>query len=51
MAGQLPELLHDCAGGRELTQYGFPQDVAVAAEVDGSAVVPVLQNGAFKAVD
>ncbi|WP_433011729.1 2-phosphosulfolactate phosphatase [Kribbella sp. CA-294648] len=51
VAHQLPELLHDCAGGRELTQYGFPQDVAVAAEVDGSAVVPVLQGGAFKAVD
>ncbi|GAA1554464.1 hypothetical protein GCM10009789_04830 [Kribbella sancticallisti] len=43
VAGELPELLYDCAGGRELTEYGFPQDVAVAAEVDSSRLVPLLQ--------
>jgi 2-phosphosulfolactate phosphatase len=51
VAPQLPELLHECAGGRELTQYGFPQDVAVAAEVDGSALVPVMRGAAFQPVD
>lgn len=51
VAGELPGLLHDCAGGRELTQYGFPQDVAVAAEVDSSALVPVMRGAAFQAVD
>ena len=35
VADELPEMLHDCAGGRELIQYGFPQDVAVAAKVGG----------------
>lgn len=47
VADELPELLHDCAGGRELTQYGFPQDVAIAAEVGSSTSVPVLRGGAF----
>ncbi|MGW8762789.1 2-phosphosulfolactate phosphatase [Streptomyces sp. NPDC055815] len=40
--------LHGCDSGRELYEYGFPQDVAVAAELDGSAVVPVLMDGAFQ---
>jgi hypothetical protein len=38
-------LLYGCAGGRELTQYGFADDVAIAAEVDESDVVPVLVDG------
>ncbi|MFG1816299.1 2-phosphosulfolactate phosphatase [Kribbella sp. NPDC049174] len=45
----LPDLLHECAGGRELTQYGFPEDVAIAAEVDSSRSVPVLQDGKLSA--
>ncbi|MFI5691062.1 2-phosphosulfolactate phosphatase [Kribbella sp. NPDC051586] len=45
VADQLPELLHECAGGRELTQYGYPEDVAIAAEVDESPSVPALENG------
>ncbi|MFF1506660.1 2-phosphosulfolactate phosphatase [Streptomyces sp. NPDC058326] len=40
--------LHGCDSGRELYAYGFPQDVAVAAEVDGSTAVPVLVDGAFQ---
>ncbi|MFF9850780.1 2-phosphosulfolactate phosphatase [Streptomyces litmocidini] len=40
--------LHGCDSGRELYEYGFPQDVAVAAEIDGSTVVPVLVDGAFQ---
>ncbi|MFD3406853.1 2-phosphosulfolactate phosphatase [Kribbella sp. NPDC058693] len=45
VAGELPELLHECAGGRELTQYGYPEDVAIAGEVDASTSVPVLVDG------
>ncbi|MFJ8660656.1 2-phosphosulfolactate phosphatase [Streptomyces sp. NPDC093795] len=40
--------LHGCDSGRELYEYGFPQDVAVAAEVDSSTAVPVLVDGAFQ---
>jgi 2-phosphosulfolactate phosphatase len=49
VAGELPSLLPDCAGGRELTQYGFPEDVAIAAEVDSSRLVPVLRDGKLTA--
>lgn len=45
VADELPKYLNECAGGRELTQYGFAADVAVAAEVDQSEVVPVLVDG------
>jgi 2-phosphosulfolactate phosphatase len=45
VADELPRRLHECAGGRELTQYGFPEDVAIAAEVDESRSVPVLRDG------
>jgi 2-phosphosulfolactate phosphatase len=44
VAGELPELLHECAGGRELAAYGFAGDVAIAAELDISGLVPVLQG-------
>ncbi|WP_174371890.1 2-phosphosulfolactate phosphatase [Nocardia exalbida] len=40
-------LIRDCASGRELTEGGFAQDVAVATELDCSAVVPVSTGGAF----
>ncbi|MEV6249711.1 2-phosphosulfolactate phosphatase [Streptomyces sp. NPDC051742] len=40
--------LHGCDSGRELYEYGFPQDVTVAAEVDSSTTVPVLVDGAFQ---
>ncbi|WP_350280358.1 2-phosphosulfolactate phosphatase [Kribbella sp. HUAS MG21] len=45
VAEDLPRLLHECAGGRELTQYGYAEDVAIAAEVDESRSVPVLRDG------
>jgi 2-phosphosulfolactate phosphatase len=45
VADDLPALLHECAGGRELTQYGFDEDIAIAAEVDDSDSVPVLEGG------
>ncbi|GAB3943111.1 hypothetical protein GCM10029976_065230 [Kribbella albertanoniae] len=49
VADELPTLLHDCAGGRELTQYGYPEDVRIAAEVDQSLSVPVLKDGKLSA--
>jgi 2-phosphosulfolactate phosphatase len=45
VAEELPTLLHDSVGGRELTKYGFAEDVAIAAEVDSSRSVPVLKDG------
>jgi 2-phosphosulfolactate phosphatase len=44
---RLAAALHGCAGGRELADAGFAEDVDVAAEVDVSDVVPVLADGAF----
>ncbi|WP_137992240.1 2-phosphosulfolactate phosphatase [Streptomyces vilmorinianum] len=41
-------VLHRCDSGRELYEYGYPQDVAVAAEADTSETVPVLRDGAFQ---
>ncbi|MFI8323937.1 2-phosphosulfolactate phosphatase [Streptomyces sp. NPDC085529] len=40
--------LHGCDSGRELYEYGYPQDVEVAAELDASTTVPVLVDGAFQ---
>jgi len=48
-AQRLPELLSVCAGGRELAGYGFPQDVAIAGEINSSRSVPVLDGDSFSA--
>ncbi len=45
--GREGEALLACASGRELVQQGYEQDVTIAAEVDTSAVVPVLEDGRF----
>jgi 2-phosphosulfolactate phosphatase len=45
VADELPTMLRECAGGRELRQYGFGEDVEIAAEVDSSRSVPVLRDG------
>ncbi|WP_305786705.1 2-phosphosulfolactate phosphatase [Symbioplanes lichenis] len=45
----LSESLHACFSGLELIDYGFPQDVAVAAEAGQSDVVPVLRDGWYVA--
>jgi 2-phosphosulfolactate phosphatase len=41
------EALHSCASGLELVAQGWPDDVAIAAELDASDVVPVLRDGAY----
>ncbi|MFC7495666.1 MULTISPECIES: 2-phosphosulfolactate phosphatase [unclassified Nocardioides] len=46
---RLAEELYACASGRELVEIGFAGDVALAAELDASDVVPVLQGDAFVA--
>ncbi len=42
--------VHGCAGGQELTAAGFGEDVDVAAALDVSDVVPVLEGGEFRSV-
>lgn len=49
-AEQLPGHLSACVSGRELVEAGFPDDVAIAAEVDTSTAVPVLSGAAFVVV-
>jgi len=49
VADRLPALLADCASGRELVEYGYPEDVAIAAEVNVSQSVPVLDGDSFTA--
>jgi 2-phosphosulfolactate phosphatase len=39
--------LEECQSGRELVEGGFAEDVRLAAEVDVTAVVPVLVDGCF----
>lgn len=46
-AADVRALIRDCASGRELASIGFGDDVAIATEVDSSAVVPVLGGGYF----
>ncbi|PXX58736.1 2-phosphosulfolactate phosphatase [Nocardia tenerifensis] len=43
----VPGLITQCASGRELADIGFADDVAIAVEIDGSQVVPLLSDGAF----
>lgn len=45
--GRVGERMRDCVSGRELVGRGHAADVAVAAELDVSAVVPELVDGAF----
>lgn len=49
VAGRFPQVLQDCASGRELTAHGYPQDVTIAAEVAVSQVAPILAGASFRA--
>ncbi|MEV4755340.1 2-phosphosulfolactate phosphatase [Micromonospora sp. NPDC049559] len=51
VAARVGEALRDCASGRELIQYGYPEDVDIAAEVASSTRVPVLDGERFRPVD
>jgi 2-phosphosulfolactate phosphatase len=44
---QVSAALHACASGLELVDNGFPEDVAVAGDLDASRAVPVLADDAF----
>ena len=50
-SADLPTALRECASGRELAGAGYANDVAVAARLDASDVVPVLSDRAFVALD
>jgi 2-phosphosulfolactate phosphatase len=45
------ERLATCFSGQELISRGLTDDVNYASEVDASAVVPILRDGAFRAGD
>lgn len=47
MRAQLAEVLLQCASGRELADIGFADDVRMAAELDVSTAVPLLQLGGW----
>jgi 2-phosphosulfolactate phosphatase len=47
----LEERMRDCVSGRELDGKGFGSDVDVAADLNSSAIVPVLVDGAFEPSD
>jgi 2-phosphosulfolactate phosphatase len=48
-ASCLAAALAACSSGRELRAGGFADDVAIAAELDSTTIVPVLAGGAFTA--
>lgn len=50
-ASQLHQVLSDCSSGRELIEKGFPEDVRLAAELNISNSVPVLQEKAYRRVE
>jgi 2-phosphosulfolactate phosphatase len=50
VAPHIGEALRECASGRELTQYGYPEDVDIAAQVGASDIVPVLHSERFQPV-
>lgn len=46
-AVNVPDILRDCASGRELIQDGYGQDVELAAQLNQDDVVPTLTNQRF----
>ncbi|HTO91984.1 MAG TPA: 2-phosphosulfolactate phosphatase [Candidatus Sulfotelmatobacter sp.] len=50
LESRLAEMLEHCASGRELISRGFESDVRLAAELNVSRAVPLLQRGAYHAL-
>ncbi len=48
-AANLRGNLDNCSSGRELIERGFTEDVDLASNLDASATVPLLENGAYGA--
>lgn len=46
-ASGLSQRIHHCVGGLELIRSGFGDDVAVAADLNASSIVPILNDQAF----
>jgi 2-phosphosulfolactate phosphatase len=46
-AGNLLDRLMSCSSGRELSERGFGHDVELAAQLDFSAVAPILKGDEF----
>jgi 2-phosphosulfolactate phosphatase len=46
---EIPEIVSECASGLELAVKGREADVAYAAQLDVSTVVPVPADGSFSA--
>lgn len=44
---RLPEMMRACVSGKELIDWGYEDDVAVAAELNRDDVAPRLQDGAY----
>jgi 2-phosphosulfolactate phosphatase len=44
----LEDLLLQCGSGKELIERGYKRDVSLAAELNVSGCVPVLQDGAYR---
>ncbi|MET0390983.1 MAG: 2-phosphosulfolactate phosphatase [Polyangiales bacterium] len=44
---RLPDVLLRCTSGRELIALGRPRNIEMAAALDASSSVPLLQDGAF----
>ena len=49
VALHLPRYIQECASGRELIGLGFADDVAMAADLDASDVVPRFQTDSYSA--
>lgn len=49
-ASNIPNILRDCASGRELIHDGYEQDVELAAQLNQDDVVPTLTNQRFHSV-
>lgn len=45
----LADVVRESRSGRELTGWGYGEDVEVALEVDSTNVVPIMRNGAYEA--